>query len=354
MTIIIDSVMTPYEIVRYNEINKVLKGSLEVWFLKKSEKNRLWKYFPPVNFRYKILSNNLQIIALLSAYKDKIKRIVCCGWNSSVYLYSLVYCRINHLRYTLWSGSTVYERSWWRTLFNPLVKLIVHKTDDYIVYGTRAKEYLIRLGAPRDKIKTFLNSVDVDFFQKKAQEFKKLKLELREKYKISQKDKVILFVGQLIERKGVRELLDGFYEVSKIEEKLTLLLVGEGELKNEIKTYIYNHKNVKIKLLGFIEYDKLPEIYALSDVLVLPSKEEVWGLVVNEALASGLPVLVSQFAGCSCDLVNRDSGEIIEKISQDNITAILQKFLVRKKYIISSQLIRKMKNTTYAINGLHD
>ena len=204
---------------------------------------------------------------------------------------------------------------------------------------------MIWLGAKENKIKIFLNSVDADYFHKESIKFKKNKLSLKEKYGIPKNDKVIVFVGQLIERKGIKELLQGFGNTAN--SSTTLVIAGEGALKPEIESYVKMHKNVKIRLLGFVEYNKLPEIYTLSDALILPSKEEVWGLVVNEALACGIPVLVSKFAGCSTDLIDKDNGEIIEEISEDGVTDILQKFSVRKKYTISTQLLHKMKNTTY-------
>lgn len=352
MTIIIDNIITPYEIARYNEINKVLRGKLEVWFQKKAEINRSWTYLPKIKFEHKYLDGELlKLVGLLHKNKKNIDRIVCCGWDSVIYLYALWFCKKNKIRFTLWSGSTLYEKSWLRTLSLPVIKYIVRQADDFIAYGTRAKEYLIWLGARKDTINIFLNSVDVDYFHSESLRVKKNKLKLREKYNLPGKDTVFIYVGQLIRRKGILELIHAFAKLSSINKKIALIIVGEGELNKEIELFISKYPETKIKLVGYIQYNRLPEVYALSDALVLPSKEEIWGLVVNEALASEIPVLVSKFAGCSVDLINRDSGEIIEDISEDNIIAILQKFLVGKKYVISSQLISKMRNTIYAKNN---
>lgn len=352
MTIIIDNIITPYEIARYNEIDKVMRANLEVWFSKRREINRNWQYLPKINFKYRFLDNKLlNLIKLLHNNRNKIDRIIVCGWDSFIYLYAFLFCQKNKIRFTLWSGSTLYEKSWLRTLTLPLVKFIISQSNDFIAYGTRAKEYLIWLGAKEDKIKIFLNSVDADYFNREALQLKKNKLKLREKYNLPENDTVFIYVGQLIRRKGILELIHAFAKLSSINKKIALIIVGEGELNKEIELFISKYPETKIKLVGYIQYNRLPEVYALSDALVLPSKEEIWGLVVNEALASEIPVLVSKFAGCSVDLINRDSGEIIEDISEDNIIAILRKFLVGKKYVISSQLISKMRNTIYAKNN---
>ena len=347
MTIIIDNIITPYEIARYNEIAKVSGENLEVWFRKKSETNRNWRFLPKINFKYRFLDNKLfELIKLLHDNKNKIDRIIVCGWDCLIYLYAFWFCKRNRIRFTLWSGSTSYEKSWLRILTIPLVKFIVSLSDDYIAYGTRAKEYLIWLGAKAEKIKIFLNSIDVEFFHKQSIRLKKNESNLRKKYGIPKNGKVIIFAGQLIERKGIRELLDGFRQVTN--SSITLVIAGTGALKPEIESYIRRHKNAKIRLLGFIEYNKLPEVYALSDALILPSREEVWGLVVNEALASGVPVLVSKFVGSSADLVDNNNGEIIKEISAEGIAETLNRFVKKKgKYIISPQLLRKMKNKTY-------
>ena len=353
MTIIIDNIITPYEIARYNTINKVLNGNLEVWF-QKSPIDRVRKSdLPEPDFKYRILNNRffkVDIISLLNRDKSKIKRVICCGWDSFVYLYAFYFCRKNNIRFTLWSGSTFFEMTWQRKIIHPLVKFIVSRTDDYIAYGTRAKEYLLSLGAKSEKIKIFLNSVEVDYFYHNSGKITKRKAKLKEKYLISTEDTVFLFAGQLIERKGIKEFLSAFVIISEIFPSITLLLAGKGRLESWIKQFIYEHPQVKIKLLGYIQYYKLPEIYSLSDVLVLPSKEEVWGLVVNEALASGIPVIVSRFAGSSVDLIDENNGEIIKEITVEEISDAIKRYMKKKKYIISDDLLKKMNNDTYAKN----
>ncbi len=351
MTIIIDNIITPYEITRYNAINKVLNGNLEVWFQQKSIDGIRKSNLPEPDFKYRMLSNRffkIDIVYLLNRNKSKIKRVICCGWDSFVYLYAFYFCRINNIRFTLWSGSTFFEMTWQRKIIYPLVKFIVSRTDDYIAYGTRAKEYLLSLGAKKEKIKIFLNSVDVDYFYHNSEKIKKGKAKLKEKYLISTEDTIFLFVGQLIERKGIKELLSAFVKISDIIPSVTLLIAGKGRLGSWIEQFINEHPRIKIKLLGYIRYYKLPEIYSLSDVLVLPSKEEVWGLVVNEALASGIPVIISSVAGSSADLIDENNGEIINEITEDEILDAIKRYMQKKKYIISDYLFKKMKNDRYA------
>lgn len=353
ITIIVDNIITPYGVSRYNEINKFLDGRFEVWFQAKTERDRNWKEFPQIYFKYRFLSNflsipiNFEIFKLMGDYKYKIKRVVCCGWDSLTYLYIFWFCKRNKVRCTLWSGSTAFEKTWRRSLFLPITKLIISWADDYIAYGRRAKEYLISLGAKHNKIKIFLNSIDVDYYQKESSRLKYTRTELRKKYNIQYKDKVIIYIGQLIERKGIKELVAAFANIARKRSDLTLILVGDGRLREDIAQIISGISWAKIQLVDFIQYSQLPELYAVSDVLILPSKQEVWGLVVNEALASNLPVIVSQFAGCSRDLVTEDNGVLIKDISSGGIGKAIEKFLGSDKYFVSSSILERMRNKNY-------
>jgi len=329
MVLIIDNILTPYEVARYNRINKELHGNLFVWFHTKTEKNRNWKQFPNITFRYHISEYGLfyaDIAGFLHTHKKEIGRIVCCGWNNSIYWYALFFSKYNAIRFTLWSGSTLYEKSFLRFLSTPFVRLFVSFCDDFIAYGSRAKEYLQSLGA-KHTIVFYYNSVDVDFFHDASVLLKKKKNALRKKYAISNSHTVFVFVGQLIKRKGILELLEAYYVLNENPEAMTLVIVGNGELRDQIQQMIKEHPERSVFYFPHKEYDEMPEIYAISDVLVLPSKEEVWGLVVNEAMASGLPVIVSEHAGCVADLVHDGKNGFICKPEPLRLKTVLSRFL---------------------------
>lgn len=314
LTLIIDNLLTPYIVSRYNEINTVLDNNLEVWFQANGDVNRHWTSFPKIKFKYLILEDtpirlkgedthtfhiNSQVINLLREKKPYLKRVILCGWDSFAYLYTAWYCTTKGIPYTLWSGSTLFEQSWRRVLFWPVIKMVVSYAADYIVYGTRAKTFLQSLGAKSEKINVFYNSVDVNYFLTEAKKLVSKKEMIRKKFKLRAHHYVFLFVGQLIERKGIPELLKAFTFLQEKRSDCSLLIVGNGILEKEIK----NLKVPNIRHLSHREYNQMPEVYAAADCLILPSKEEVWGLVVNEAMASSLPVIVSNRVGASEDMV---------------------------------------------------
>lgn len=317
MVLLISGIVTPYLISRYNMLFSRSKQKLQVWFQAQSDVNRHWKNFPDMQFPNTILKSKAlrvkgkdvhtfhfdpEIRTELEKSKNSIDQLIICGWDSLNYWYATYFAKRNNIPLVLWAESTANEKSWRRSLFMPVVKWVVNQADHYIVPGKRAKEYLISLGAQSSKITTFYNSVDTEFFHQRSSSAKK-KNRLKRDLGIREDETVFLFVGQLIQRKGVVPLLEAFIELAADNQKAKMLFVGKGPLENELKSMVLSTLNDKVIFVSHLEFDALPSVYAAADILVLPSEEEVWGLVVNEALACGLPVIVSAQAGCAPDLV---------------------------------------------------
>ena len=118
-----------------------------------------------------------------------------------------------------------------------------------------------------------------------------------------------MYIGQLIKRKGIIQVLKALNYLRDLE--IGLIFVGSGPQEKELKKFCGEKNLNDISFEGFQQQEILPKYYALADVFILPSFEEVWGLVVNEALASGLYVLSSKYAGASYNLIKEGcNGEI--------------------------------------------
>lgn len=344
MNLIIDTIITPYSVAKYNAINKKLNGNLIVFFLCKTDINRNWKEFPNIEFRHEFLEDfpirlkgsdittfhfNPTILKRLKSLKPK--HITVCGWDSFAYYYALYWAKKNNISFTLWSGSTKYEKSWRRTVTKPLVKWMIKNSNDFIAYGTRAKKYLMELGADSKKIQLFYNTVDIDFFKRECNKLKQSKDEIKKKLGINTKF-VLIYNGQLIKRKGIYQLIEGFRVFQKDFKDISLIIVGNGKEESELKKIIKNYSIPNIFFIGFVQFPEIPKFYSIADIFILPSKEEVWGLVANEAMACGLPVVVSDKCGCAEDLVwAGKNGYILKNITPPEIVDGL-------KYIFSNNL----------------
>ena len=112
-----------------------------------------------------------------------------------------------------------------------------------------------------------------------------------------------VYAGKLILKKNVQELLSAFALSYQVNQRIQMLIIGDGELRDELEAYANKHR-LPVSFFGFVNQKALPKTYSLGDCFVLGSDyDETWGLVVNEAMACGLPAIVSNRAGSSDDLI---------------------------------------------------
>jgi glycosyltransferase involved in cell wall biosynthesis len=114
----------------------------------------------------------------------------------------------------------------------------------------------------------------------------------------------ILYCGQLIERKGLRTLIDAFVNVADQFPQSKLLLVGEGPLRQSLIERVPSRFRARVLFAGFQPIDRLPQFFSTADIFVLPSLHDGWGVVVNQALGAGLPIVCSSAVGAAADLVS--------------------------------------------------
>lgn len=219
---------------------------------------------------------------------------------------SYLYARATGTPFVLWTGEWHLPLTTLRTTTFPLVSRIYEGADAIAVYGPHIEQYLADLGVDREKISIAWNTVNTSKFATPEQDPGRLRQELG----IPSDSPVALFVGRMIESKGVRYLIDAF-EI--VQERVTgephLLLVGDG---NDYESFEQQAESVSnTTLTGYVDNDRLPAYYALADCFVLPSVQtaifrEPWGLVVNEAMSSGTPVIASGQVGAAAAGVVED------------------------------------------------
>jgi glycosyltransferase involved in cell wall biosynthesis len=195
-----------------------------------------------------------------------------------------------------------------RRLAEPWVRRFVRTSDAWIAYGTRAARDLRELGADPARI------VIAPFAAQLRGRSVEGEVPIDETSGPS-----YLFVGQLIERKGIFQLLRAFSGLARGR----LWLVGEGPLREYIERAADGDS--RIRYLGHLRAEELARVYAAADVLVVPSLYEVWGLVVNEALEHGLPVIATDQTGAADDLIVPDvTGAIVEAGSERQLQTAME------------------------------
>jgi glycosyltransferase involved in cell wall biosynthesis len=185
-------------------------------------------------------------------------------------------------------------------------RFLVRRFDSALVAGTPHFEYISGMGLDRSRIVTGYDAVDNDFFTTHAARARADAPAVSRQHDLPQR--YFLSVGRLIGKKNIETLIDAY---GKVRGELgthcpALVLVGSGELEASLRARCAGlglSTRDDVHFFGYKQVSQLPGIYALAECFVLPSLQEEWGLVVNEAMACGLPVLVSRTAGCARDLV---------------------------------------------------
>jgi glycosyltransferase involved in cell wall biosynthesis len=191
----------------------------------------------------------------------------------------------------IWWGGTPHSERGIGTMRKVLRKVITFWADRWVTYGQTSTEYLLSLGVKRDRILQSQNSIDEERFNASVEPA----------WAILPRP-VVLHVGQFIERKGIGLLLDAAAILQQNGYEFSLLFVGDGRDKQAVEQRVQALGLKNVQFHPAQSPDKMPSVYRSADLLVFPTLEDVWGLVANEAVLSGIPVLCSKYAGCAAEL----------------------------------------------------
>lgn len=212
-------------------------------------------------------------------------------WSSPANLAALVGRSWRRWAFVPWWGSFKRARPTWpRRAAEPWVRLFVRSADAWMAYGTRAARHVVELGA--DPERTVISPIVPPIAARASA------TATGNGASVAPREPRYLFVGRLIERKGIAILLEAFRDVDGGE----LWIVGDGPLRDRIGAA--SSRDSRVQLFGHLEGRQLEDLYRKATVFVLPSLYELWGLVINEALDHGLPVITTDEVGAADDLID--------------------------------------------------
>ena len=225
------------------------------------------------------------------------------GWSAPAALAAMEWCRRTGKPVVLMSESTAHDepRRWWREAGKGRV---VQMASSALVGGAPHRDYIVRLGIPAERVFLGYDVVDNAHFSAGADAVRENAS--GERGRLGLPATFFLASNRFIEKKNLPNLLQAYdrYRRRAAPEAWHLVLLGDGPLRAAVEG-IVRELNLGgwVRLPGFQQYGDLPAYYGLAGAFVQASTSEQWGLVVNEAMAAGLPVLVSNRCGCAPDLV---------------------------------------------------
>jgi len=285
------------------------------------------------DYPYKVLFNRSldavsfkeRLPALLKAFDDFNPTVLnVTGYFDYAQVLLMIYARMKGVKVVLSSESSTMDHN--RSVLKEKIKSwIVNRADAFFCFGKSSAAYLLTLGVKDRQIAVRHAAViDEDIVRSKYAEaaFEVRSEERKQKF---------IYVGRLADEKNLEVLIQAFKSVTakKSDTHWELLFVGDGPAKQKLELLSGKDlSNNRIRFAGGFPWFKIPGWLATSDVLVLPSKSEPWGLVVNEAMVCGMPVIVSEKCGCADDLViNHTNGFTFDPESQPALETAMRFFI---------------------------
>lgn len=334
----------PYKVEFFNLLGE--KCELTVLFERQNANNRnlLWASGEKRKYRevflrgLKVGEEDALSIEVLHYLKQNCDICVIGGYSTPTSILAILYCKLMKIKYILAVDGIIENEH--KSIKDRIKSLLISNAEGYLVPGKNSKEILLTYGATSEKIYEypFTSLKEKDINQLLPTNFEKT--ELRKQLGVPEK-MIVLTVGQFIYRKGFDVLLNA---IPSEAGDLGVYIIGGSIPLSEYQEII---KKRELKNIHFIEFkpkEELDKYYRAADVFVLPTREDIWGLVINEAMSKGLPIISTDRCGAALELVKPGINGWIVPIDNDNGIA-----RCLSKIIDDNSLCKKMGNASLSI-----
>ena len=295
------------------------------WLVYKHEIQFSYEVLPAWRWRWKsrrLLLNRGMWRALSRFRPDS---ILCGGYSHPAFWQALAWGQFHATPFAVWIESTGNDLRKPSVLTAFAKNFFIGKCSAFAVPGKSSFNYVKSMGVPDAKIFTAPNAVDNHLFANLAGAVRAR--EGRSRNEAGLPERYFLCAGRIISEKGVFQLLEAYSHLPpQLRSQVGLVFVGEGSAKKGLMERAANIQPGVIRFPGFAQRDQLATFYALAEVLVFPTLSDPWGLVVNEAMACGLPIIATSVAGCTADLVQNGHNGLV--IPPDDIEQLAEAMAV--------------------------
>lgn len=304
---------SPYRIDFFNKLNKNNEVTVLFDGYITKGRNENWNKGKEYNFNYAFIKNKRQIIKYIKKFRNDV--VVITNYSEKNEMIAIAYMKIKKIKYFMEiDGGFIKKDGFFK---KKLKKFLISSASMYISPSEMADRYLINYGANKKNIKRYkFSSVNRPDLSKNV-ELLKEKNELRKELNLKEKI-IIVAVGQFIYRKGFDLLIKASKEFN---DEVGVYIIGDNPKKEYID--LCDSLNCdKVHFVGFQSSDSLKKYYAAADIFVLPTREDIWGLVVNEAVSFGLPVITTNMCLSGVELIKNGEGGYI--VDVDNVEQIVE------------------------------
>ncbi len=254
--------------------------------------------------------------------------VIALGWTMPNTAMALLIRRLQRLPIWLWDTSIAHPPSRLKRALMPLIRRYFGAFDGTCAASTAAKAYLVSMGARSERAIVLPQTIDNAFFETQAARAREQRAELKRALGIST-SQVILYCGRFVPGKGLLELVDVFARIAVRNENVSLLYVGDGPLRSELVARSHTHPaSERILFHPHVPNVELPKMYAVSDVFVLYSEYDTFGVVIAEAMACSLPIVTTPNVGAVQDLVQEGvNGLLVSYGDSDGLEHALETLL---------------------------
>ena len=308
----------------FNELAKNY-DEFEAIFAHEKDDNRInqgWNFKQIQHYNSKTIGKDLKFWQLFSYIFEsrEATHIVNGIWAEKSLFFVILLLNIFRINFLIYSEAPIprkyrsfNKKMFLRFIIKPLAKLLIIRAKGFLAVSIFAVKYFESLGVKIDKIYRFGYFRNVRTISQES---------------LINETTQLIFVGQLIERKGIMTLLEAIKTIAKTNKYFHLTIIGTGKLELLLKQFINkNQLQNLITLLGVINSEDIIDYIKKADLLILPSVFDGWGMVVNEALQSHVPVLVSDQCGAKELVKHGQTGFIFQHNNVESLTENLQNFL---------------------------
>lgn len=344
---------TPYKQAFWNELGKYCQLTVLLEVGHSNERDESWKTESNGNYNEIVLPHVFRRAsgAFCPSVKQYLNRndgiIIINGYNTLTGIYTIIYCKFCNIPYIISVDGGLLKSE--TKIITVIKEFLLRNATGYLSSGKVTDEYLKHYGADINRIGHYpFTSVSQDHVLKQP-----VGMETKKQLKVKlgiHENQMIVSVGQFIHRKGYDILLKA---CDKLSRDIGVYIVG-GEPTQEYMDLRENFHLNNVHFLPFMQHDELYLYLQAADLFVLPTREDIWGLVINEAMANGLPVITTDRCVAGMEMIpgNPDAGIIVHSEDVDGIANAIEYMLVNEEYKIKASKAALEKSLNFTVENM--